>query len=99
MKNYGFNENQASFPSQYETAGSMDINPSCPYTSSPGMVNQEIIYNNQVTGNTYWGDIATLNLANPTTPQYVNFNGVYSHLRAKMSNKTSGTVDKILVRN
>ncbi len=54
---------------------------------------------NQVTGNTYWGDIATLNLANPTTPQYVNFNGVYSHLRAKMSNKTSGTVDKILVRN
>ena len=51
MKNYGFNENQSSFPSQYETAGSMDINPSCPYTSSPGMVNQEIIYNNQVTGN------------------------------------------------
>lgn len=51
MKNYRYSENQSSFASKYETAGKIAINPSCPYTSSPGMVNQEIIYNNQVTGN------------------------------------------------
>ena len=50
---------------------------------------------------TSWFDISTETLASPTQPHYVNFNGVFSNLRFKVTNSSgnSGTVDKILIRN
>lgn len=68
-------------------------------TGFQGDVTIQGTLDNQISGATNWGDITTLNLNNPTQPEYVNFNGVYSHLRVKMENKVSGTIDKILVRN
>lgn len=53
---------------------------------------------NQISGSTYWGDVATLTLSNPSGPKYINFNGVYNHLRVKYT-KQNGTIDKVLVRN
>jgi len=47
---------------------------------------------------TNWVDIATETLANPTQPTPINFNGVFNYLRAKYT-KTSGSIDKVLVRN
>tara|TARA_B110000503_G_scaffold134289_1_gene213047 strand:+ start:3231 stop:3998 length:768 start_codon:yes stop_codon:yes gene_type:complete len=48
-----------------------------------------------------WFDITTETLASPSTPHYVNFNGVFSNLRFVKANDSNnvGTVDKILVRN
>ena len=48
-----------------------------------------------------WFDIATETLSSPTTPHYVNFNGVFSNLRFVKTNDAGnvGTIDKILVRN
>ena len=48
-----------------------------------------------------WFDISTETLTNPSTPHYVNFNGVFSNIRFKFDNTSgnSGTIDKILVRN
>ena len=50
---------------------------------------------------TSWFDISTETLASPTQPHYVNFNGVFSNIRFKVTNSAgnSGTVDKILIRN
>ena len=50
---------------------------------------------------TSWFDISTETLASPTQPHYVNFNGVFSNIRFKVTNSSgnSGTVDKILIRN
>jgi hypothetical protein len=48
-----------------------------------------------------WFDIATETLSNPTAPHYVNFNGIFNHLRFVKANDSGniGTVDKILLRN
>ena len=59
----------------------------------------EATLENQVSGATRWGQVATLNLDNPTEPQYVNFNGVFSHLRARYQNQISGTIDQVLIKN
>ena len=59
----------------------------------------EATLDNQITGTTVWGDVATLTLDNPTQPQYVNFNGVFSHLRARYQNVVSGTIDQVLIKN
>jgi hypothetical protein len=50
---------------------------------------------------TSWFDISTETLSSPTTPHYVNFNGVFSNLRFVKENDSgnTGTIDKILVRN
>tara|TARA_Y100000022_G_scaffold91041_1_gene78538 strand:- start:6424 stop:7191 length:768 start_codon:yes stop_codon:yes gene_type:complete len=50
---------------------------------------------------TSWFDITTATLSSPTTPHYVNFNGVFSFLRFVKTNDAgnSGSIDKILVRN
>ena len=50
---------------------------------------------------TSWFDISTETLASPTQPHYVNFNGVFSNIRFKVTNSAgnSGSVDKILIRN
>ena len=48
-----------------------------------------------------WFDISTESLSSPTQPYHVNFNGVFSNIRFKVTNSAgnSGTVDKILIRN
>ena len=50
---------------------------------------------------TRWFDITTETLSNPTTPHYVNFNGVFSYLRFVKTNDSgnTGSIDKILIRN
>ena len=45
-----------------------------------------------------WADLSSASYSNPTTPQYQNFNGVFSWLRIKYE-KTSGSIDKVLIRN
>ena len=52
----------------------------------------------QIGAGTNWADISTTNLTSGDTLQYVNFNGVYQHLRFRHQ-ITAGTIDKILVRN
>ena len=51
MKNFGYNRNQTSFVPRYSTYGSMNVNPSCPYLSVPGVIRQEIEFNNEIKGN------------------------------------------------
>ena len=54
---------------------------------------------NQVTGTTNWFDVDTVTFTgSETEPKPINFNGVFNYLRFKYS-KTSGTIDKVLVRN
>lgn len=67
-------------------------------TGFTGDVIMQGTLDNQVSGSTYWGDVATLTLSNPSGPKYINFNGVYNHLRVKYT-KQNGTIDKVLVRN
>lgn len=45
-----------------------------------------------------WVDITSSSVSNPTEPTHMNFNGVFSFLRTKYT-KTSGTIDKVLIRN
>lgn len=45
-----------------------------------------------------WVDITSSAISNPTEPKYINFNGVFSFIRTKYT-KTSGTIDKVLIRN
>jgi hypothetical protein len=68
-------------------------------TNFTGDVDIQGTLDNQVTNGTPWGTIATVSLANETQPKYVNFNGVYSHLRIAYTTPGSGTLDKVLVRN
>ena len=67
-------------------------------TDFVGEVFIEGTLDNTVTGSTKFGDIAKVNLTNTTQPNYINFNGVFNHLRVRYV-KTSGTIDKVLVRN
>ena len=53
---------------------------------------------NQPNTNTFWYDIDSLTTTNSDTIKYVNFNGVFNHLRFKHT-LSSGTVTKILIRN
>lgn len=71
------------------------------YTSSyTGDVVVQATLDNQVTESTQWADIATLTFTgNETTPQSVNFNGVFSYLRFKTTANPTDTIIKILVRN
>ena len=68
-------------------------------TDFEGVVAIDATLDNIVSGATKWGQVATLSLDNPTQPQYVNFNGVFSHLRARYQNKVSGTIDQVLIKN
>ena len=45
-----------------------------------------------------WVDITSSAISNPTEPKYINFNGVFNFIRTKYT-KTSGTIDKVLIRN
>jgi len=67
-------------------------------TGFTGDVTIQGTLSNQIDGSESWVDINTTSYANPTQPQYVNFNGVYTYIRMKYT-KTAGTVDKVLVRN
>ena len=54
---------------------------------------------NQGTGTTNWFHVDTVTFTgSETEPKPINFNGVFNYLRFKYS-KTSGTIDKVLVRN
>ena len=54
---------------------------------------------NQVSGQTNWFDVSTVTFTgSETEPKPINFNGVFNHLRFQYT-KTSGTIDKVLVRN
>jgi hypothetical protein len=54
----------------------------------------------QVTMNTFWADIATLNFdGTETEPVPINFNGVFSFLRFKTDASPADTITKVLVRN
>ncbi len=68
-------------------------------TDFEGKVTIQGTLENNVSGLTVWADIYSTNLQSPTQPQFVNFNGVFSYIRAKYENKVSGTIDKILVKN
>jgi hypothetical protein len=68
-------------------------------TDFEGIVAIDATLDNTVTTGSKWGEVATLTLDNPTQPQYVNFNGVFSHLRARYQNKVSGTIDQVLIKN
>ena len=68
-------------------------------TDFEGKVTIQGTLENQVSGLTVWADIYSTTLQSPTQPQFVNFNGVFSYIRAKYENKVSGTIDKILVKN
>lgn len=71
-------------------------------TNFTGTFTIQATLENQVTGTTQWTDVASLAVSQPSEPKYVNFNGVFSHLRVKYErdeNDSTGTVDKILIRN
>ena len=68
-------------------------------TGFEGTVHIDATLDNAVTLATKWGEVAQLTLDSPTQPQYVNFNGVFSHIRARYQNKVSGTIDQVLIKN
>lgn len=67
-------------------------------TGFTGDVLVQATLDNTISGSTYWGTVGTLALSNPSTPKYINFNGVYNHLRIRYT-KENGTIDKVLIRN
>ena len=67
-------------------------------TGFTGDVLIQATLDNAVSNSTYWGTVGTLSLSNPSTPKYINFNGVYKHLRVRYT-KENGTIDKVLIRN
>jgi len=67
-------------------------------TDAEGTLTVQGTLDNQVGAGTNWTDINVTNLVAADTLQYVNFNGVFSHLRFSHE-ITAGTIDKILVRN
>ena len=71
------------------------------YTASyTGDVVVQATLDNQVTESTQWADVATLTFAGTeTTPQPVNFNGVFSHIRFKTDANPADKITKVLVRN
>ena len=71
------------------------------YTASyTGDVVVQATLDNQVTESTQWADVATLTfVGTETTPQPVNFNGVFSHIRFKADANPADKITKVLVRN
>jgi len=68
-------------------------------TDFTGDVHVQATLDNTITGSTYWGNVGTLSFDTVSTqPKYINFNGVYSHIRIQY-HKQNGTIDKVLVRN
>jgi hypothetical protein len=54
---------------------------------------------NTVTNSTVFFDISTVSLLSTDTIKYVNFNGVFNHVRFKFDPTNQGSISKILVRN
>ena len=81
--------------------GNSALHTAAVYTDAfTGNVTVQGTLENQVTLNTFWADIATLNFdGTETEPKPVNFNGVFSHLRFKADASPADTITKILVRN
>lgn len=53
---------------------------------------------NQPNSHTFWYDIDTTTALSTDTIKYINFNGVYNHLRFKHT-LTAGSITKVLIRN
>lgn len=54
---------------------------------------------NTVDNSTIFFDISTISLVATDTIRYVNFNGVFNHVRFKFDPTNQGSISKILVRN
>jgi hypothetical protein len=55
---------------------------------------------NQITGTTSWGDVATVTFTgSETEPSPINFNGVFTYLRFKATTDPANKISKVLVRN
>lgn len=54
---------------------------------------------NQVTGTTKWADLISVDLDNESEPVSVNFFGIFSYIRFKLSADPTDRVEKILLRN
>ena len=54
---------------------------------------------NQIVGTTQWADIETASYQNNSTVEYINFNGVFSHVRVCSNSNPADKITKILVRN
>lgn len=68
-------------------------------TFSGDVTMQGTLYNS-LDNTTKWFDISTFNINSPTEPKIVNANGVFTYLRFKYdTSQTTGTIDKILLRN
>lgn len=67
-------------------------------TGYTGNITIQVTLENQISNGTNWVDLDTQTLSNKSGVTPVNFNGVFSFVRIKHE-PTSGTVDKVLVRN
>lgn len=67
-------------------------------TGYTGDVTVQATLDNQLTNGNKWVDLKTLSLSNESNPTIVNYTGIYSYVRIKHE-PTSGTVDKVLIRN
>lgn len=71
-----------------------------------GTVTVQGTLQSQITNNTAWADVTTVELDNETEPAYINFNGVFSHLRFRLEPAVvdddyviGDKIFKILIRN
>lgn len=65
-----------------------------------GDVQIQTTLENQITNTTDWATIKTVNFSgSETKPKYVNFNGVFSHIRVAATANPADKITKILVRN
>lgn len=66
-----------------------------------GVVKVMATLDNQIVGNQniVWTEIASVTMLNENTPQPINFNGVFSHLRFTTTSNPAEKITKILVRN
>ncbi len=65
-----------------------------------GDVTVEATLDNQITGTTNWGTVATLSFnGTETAPSPVSFNGVFSYIRFKTTVNPADKITQILVRN
>lgn len=54
---------------------------------------------NEIVGTTQWADIKTVSYENKNTVEYINFNGIFSHIRVCSNSNPANTISKILIRN
>jgi len=70
-------------------------------TSYTGTITVQATLDSQVTSDTSWVDLTTVNLTSSDSIGYQNITGVYNYFRLKHlpDNSNTGTLDKVLVRS